>query len=172
MTQYLVGDNDELLFHNVVKRYYAGYQAGLIDMYANCYNDKALGQVLYNLNQSSLYKAIPERVFIATFNAIFEKWRYVGNFESFITIFKSIFGEDTAITFTKTAKGVLTVDVVAKSIYNYPRITKDGSYRITKDGSRRVSKKSIPVLDFNQVSYVMQSLTPAGTTTIINFSTI
>lgn len=171
MTQYLVGDNDELLFHNVVKKYSAVYQAGLIAMFANCYNDQALGQVLYNLNQSPLYKAIPESVFIATFNAIFEKWRYVGNFESFITVFKAIFGNETTITFTKTAAGVLTIDVVAKAIYTYPRITLDGSYRITKAGDLRVSKKSIPILDYNQVSYVMQSLTPAGTTTIINFST-
>ena len=67
------GDNDELLFHNVVKKYSAVYQAGLIAMFANCYNDKHLVKFLYNLNQSPLYKAIPESVFIATFNAIFEK---------------------------------------------------------------------------------------------------
>jgi len=77
------------------------------------YNVFPLGGAIYDANASPLSNAIPRNIFIESFNAIFTNFTVAGTFESYIEVFKRIFGDDVDITFTVPDPGQLEIDILA-----------------------------------------------------------
>lgn len=72
-----------------------------------------LGELIYDTDRAPLARAIPREIFRESFSTIFNSFLTAGSFESYITVFKNIFGDDVEITFGVPAPGKLTIDIVA-----------------------------------------------------------
>lgn len=111
--QYFKGDALEIKFLEAAK--------GLLDtlsgqkdaFFSGAYSTGPLGDVIYNSNLSPLSKAIKSDIFRNSFNQIFEGFTVAGSFESYLLVFRKIFGESTTIDFTVPAPGKLWIDIVA-----------------------------------------------------------
>lgn len=88
-----------------------------LDAFAtDAYTSQALGDLLYESNRAPLTNSVLQRVFRSCFSEVFAAFRVAGSFDSYITVFKKIFGEDVEITFTVPAPGKLEIDIVATGI--------------------------------------------------------
>lgn len=72
-----------------------------------------LGNVLYDGGFAPLSKAISREIYSAAFSEIFQAFVDGGTFESYLTVFTKIFGEDVEVEFTVPAPGKLNIDITA-----------------------------------------------------------
>ncbi len=86
------------------------------EFFADAYNAGPLGDLLHDINRSPLANAITLEVFRTSFNTIYEAFRKSGSFESYLTVFRKIFGDDVDVEFTVSAPGKLTIDIVAQHL--------------------------------------------------------
>lgn len=83
-----------------------------------------LGELLYDNNLSPLARAIPRDIFREAFASIFESFLEAGTFESYLSVFRQIFGDDVEVTFTVPAPGKLEIDIVAAGVQLYDLLVK------------------------------------------------
>lgn len=83
---------------------------------ADAYASQPLGDLIYEDSRSPLSNAILQIIFRESFPEIFEAFTVAGSFESYITVFKKIFGEDVDIDFEVPAPGKLNIDIVATGL--------------------------------------------------------
>ncbi len=86
------------------------------DFYAGAYDCGPLGDLLHDIKRSPLANAITAEIFRTSFNTIYEAFRVSGSFESYLTVFRKIFGDDVEVDFTVTAPGKLSIDITAEHI--------------------------------------------------------
>ena len=86
------------------------------DFFDEAYLCYVLGEVLWDNNLAPLARAIPREIFRVSYASIFESFRFAGTFDSYIEVFKAIFGDDVEITFTVPAPGKLNIDIVATGV--------------------------------------------------------
>lgn len=84
--------------------------------YQDAYESMPLGDIIYLDNRSPLANAIPQDIFRQSFNEIFTSFQSAGTFESYILVFKKIFGDTVGIDFTVPAPGKLVIDIEADGI--------------------------------------------------------
>lgn len=72
-----------------------------------------LGELLYDNDYAPLARAIPREIFRESFATVFDAFLTAGSFESYLTVFRNIFGDDVEVTFTVPAPGKLNIDIVA-----------------------------------------------------------
>lgn len=114
--QFYKGDERELKFYN------SG--AGILDdlsfqkdlFFDEAFTTYALGEIIWDSGRSPLANAIPRKIFRESFSAIFDSFLIAGTFESYILVFKKIFGDDVDITFTVPAPGKLNIDIIAAGV--------------------------------------------------------
>lgn len=114
--QYFKGDDLE-------KKFEAAFQ-GIVDdigiqldaFHDGAYSASPLGDVLYEDNRSPLANAIDQDIYRETFNEVFTAFRVAGSFESYLDVFKKIFGETVEVTFTVPDPGKLQIDIVATEL--------------------------------------------------------
>lgn len=87
--------------------------AELDEFYDNAYSAGPLGDLLWQENRAPLSRAIVQSIFRETFSEVFEAFLVAGSFESYISVFKKIFGDDVEITFTVPDPGKLQIDIVS-----------------------------------------------------------
>ncbi|MGN1058374.1 MAG: hypothetical protein ACI4Q7_03370, partial [Candidatus Avelusimicrobium sp.] len=58
----------------------------------NAYKGEGLGRVLYDAEMAPLVNVLPRDTFAGTMNALLENFQQAGTFESYISVFKTIFG--------------------------------------------------------------------------------
>ncbi len=114
--QYFKGDERELKF----------YEAGapihsLIDIQKDlfevgCYETAPLGDLIYADLRAPLANAINPDVFRASFKELFDSFILAGTFESYISVFKKIFGNDVVIAFAVPGAGQLNIDITATGL--------------------------------------------------------
>lgn len=75
-----------------------------------------LGEVLWDTKRAPLTNAISREIFREAFSAIFEAFYTIGSFESYLLVFKKIFGEDVEVEFVVPAPGKLEINIVAAGI--------------------------------------------------------
>lgn len=75
-----------------------------------------LGEVIFDLEAAPLTNAIRREIFRDAFQEIFEAFIAGGTFETYITVFKKIFGTDVVIDFTVPAPGKLIIDIEAEGV--------------------------------------------------------
>jgi hypothetical protein len=81
--------------------------------YAGAYETGPLGDLISLDNRSPLSNAIDIEIFRSSFKEIFQTFIDVGTFESYLTVFRKIFGTGVGVTFTVPAPGKLTIAIVA-----------------------------------------------------------
>lgn len=111
--QYFKGDDNEKKFDASAQTILAALSNQLDEFFAGAYRCKPLGDLLWENNRAPLAKAIKQEVFRDAFAEIFDAFLVAGTFESYISVFKKIFGEAVEVTFTVPGPGILDIDIVA-----------------------------------------------------------
>lgn len=119
MSQFFKGDATELKYYNSglpISDILSGQKS---EFFEECYGCYVLGEMLYDNNYAPLSNAIPREIFRTSFATIFNSFLEAGSFESFISVFKNVFGEDVQVTFEVPAPGKLNIDIVATGLEIY-----------------------------------------------------
>lgn len=114
--QYFKGEDTEIKFDNSGKEILNNLGVQLSLFFNEAYNCHALGDLLYDNNLAPLARTIKKNIFRQFFFTLFNWFIRSGSFESYIAVFKSIFGDDCDVTFTVLAPGKLEIDIVATGI--------------------------------------------------------
>lgn len=85
-------------------------------LWADIYSAAPLGDVIYDSNRAPLANAIDRDIFRASFKEIFDAFVVAGSFESYLTVFRKIFGEDVDVQFTVPAPGKLNIAIIATGV--------------------------------------------------------
>jgi hypothetical protein len=96
----------------------------LTNFYNGCYSCFPFGAMLYDEGRTPLSNAIEREIFIESFGEVFEAFTVAGSFESYISVFKKIFGDATEINFEvhdpddeeSPAPGCLNIDIIAAGV--------------------------------------------------------
>jgi hypothetical protein len=119
MTQYFKGDATEVKFYNTYLPIANVLSADKSTFFEEAYNCFKLGELLYDNDLAPLANAIPRAIFRESFAVLFDAFVVAGTFESYLTVFRQIFGEDVDVVFTVPGPGQLNIDITATGIeYN------------------------------------------------------
>ncbi len=110
------GDDLELKFINSGGPIFDLMSMGLDDFFDGAYSSGPLGDLLHEDDRSPLSNAIVLDIFRTSFNTIYEAFAVSGSFESYLTVFREIFGSDVVVEFTVTAPGKLTIAITAEHL--------------------------------------------------------
>ena len=83
---------------------------------AGAYTAFPLGDLIYEEGRSPLSNAILQSIFRESFPEIFEAFVVSGSFESYLTVFRKIFGDDVDVTFTIPDPGKLEIVIIASGL--------------------------------------------------------
>ena len=79
--------------------------------FEDAYFCQKMGELIYDNALIPNLRAFQRNVFIRAFHEIFEAWSFCGTFETYIEVFKKIFGESALIEFTVPAKGHVQINI-------------------------------------------------------------
>ena len=111
--QYFKGDEIELKVFDAINPVITNLEADKDAFFVDAYNCYKLGEVLYDSGAAPLANAIPREIFREAFAAIFNSFLVAGGLESYLTVFRAVFGADVEVTFTMPGPGKLEIDIVA-----------------------------------------------------------
>lgn len=86
------------------------------EFYTDAFNAYPLGDAIFESGRSPLTNAIKQEIYRQAFNEIFEAFISGGSFETYLTVFRRIFGDDVDVTFTVPDPGKLAIDIEAESV--------------------------------------------------------
>ena len=86
------------------------------EFFLEAYSCFLLGEVLYDTGASTISTAMTRDVFRTAFFAIFDSFVEGGSLESYMTVFRAIFGPDVAVVFDVPNPGHLTINIEALNI--------------------------------------------------------
>lgn len=124
MPQFFKGDTEELKFYNAGAPALAVITEERSEFYEGAFETFTLGEVIYDLALSPLVNAIPRNVFRTTFFSLFNSFQYAGTFESYLSVFRNVFGSTVDVTFTVPGPGQLNIDIVANGMELYDFIAR------------------------------------------------
>jgi hypothetical protein len=124
MIQYFKGDDRELQFDGAASPILSILSAEKSLMFDECFNSYLLGDLIFSDNRSPLSNAIKRSIFVSTFKELFDSFITAGNFESYLTVFRKIFGDDVEVEFTVPNPGHLQIDIDAAGVELSPMITR------------------------------------------------
>lgn len=143
----------------------------------DAYNGAGLGDLIYQTERSPLTNAITQEIFRISFKEIFEAFVAVGTFESYITVFKKIFGDDVVITFTVPAPGKLGIDIEAAGVELsefVSRYIEDNAYLfdfiVDEDGDNIVFQTVKGFQSQYELEQMLFEMVPAGIFTTISLT--
>lgn len=113
MPQFFKGDPTEMKYYNSANPIIESIGDQRRAFFEGAYDCFVLGEVLYDNDFAPLARAIPREIFRESFSTIFDSFIVAGTFESYLTVFRNIFGEDVDVTFTVPGPGRLDIDIVA-----------------------------------------------------------
>jgi hypothetical protein len=127
------GDEQELKMYNSMLGIMQGIGLGLNEYYLGAYEAVPMGEFIYDEERVPLTNAIKREIFIQCFKQIFEAWTFCGTFESYLLVFRKIFGEESSIEFTVPGPGRLQIDIETFGAAINPIVVREisgGSYTI------------------------------------------
>ena len=124
MTQYFKGDELEIKFFESAKQIFDDLSLQKDLFLDDAYDCQAFGDIIYNNNLSPLANAINSLVFRESFNEVFSQFELSGSFESYIEVFKKVFGDDVGITFTVPSEGRLQIDIEAEDVILFDAVAR------------------------------------------------
>lgn len=176
--EYFKGDTNELSVYGVGKDLMDALSLQKDLFYAGAYEAAPLGEVIYDTGRSPLSNAIVRTIFRLAFEQIFTAFVEAGTFESYLTVFRKIFGEDVAVVFTVPAPGKLEIDITADDpeISNgVARIISGNAYQfdefITQDGVDEIVFQTIKGFESQyELEQMLFELVPGGVYTVISLT--
>lgn len=117
--QFFKGDATELKYYESARPILQTLSSQKNDFFNEGYGCFVLGELLYDNDYAPLSNAIPREIFRESFAALFESFLLAGSFESYLSVFKQIFGDSVEVTFTVPAPGKLLIDIVATGLEIY-----------------------------------------------------
>lgn len=117
--KYFKGDDKELKVYQAGDGMLTSISLALNEYFEDVYGSKPLGAFLFDEQRFPLTNAIKRDIFINCFQELFQAWSFCGTFESYILVFKKIFGEDSTIVFTVPDPGKLTIDITSTGLQDY-----------------------------------------------------
>lgn len=124
MPQYFKGDAIELKFYNAAATILDTLSDDKGDFYDGAYDCFSLGDMIYDGEFTPLANAINREIFRELFATLYESFRFAGSFESYLTVFKAIFGDDVDVSFTVPAPGKLEIDIIASGIQEFQLVAR------------------------------------------------
>ena len=103
--QFYKGDERELKFYNSGSPILDDLNAQKDLFFNEAFTTYTLGEIIWDSGRSPLANAIPRKVFRESFSAIFDSFLIAGTFESYLLVFRKIFGDDVVVTFSVPAPG-------------------------------------------------------------------
>lgn len=162
--EFFKGDDIELKFYGSCEDVFKRMGESLQNLYEQAYNTYKLGEIIYDNKLAYIVEVIPRDIFIRNFNQIFDMWSLGGNYESYIYIFKQIFGPDTDISFERLRPGALKINIETDRNSVFAWIDNFAKRRRikTREGKQILLRQGLGINDFYQVEGVLNSLKPAG----------
>lgn len=177
MVQYFKGDETEL-------KYFAcgdtiSSQLSLVknEFFEDAFNCFILGEVLYDTNLSPLSNAIARDIFREAFSTIFESFVTVGSFESYLTVFRKVFGEEVDVYFTIPAAGKLNIDIVATGLEIYGTLVREINddqydyFTLIDDEGDRIVLQAVKGFESQyELEQMLKEMVPSGIYTEISLT--
>jgi hypothetical protein len=110
------GDDTELKFINSAGPVLDSLSLQKTQFFQGAYTCGPLGDLIYNTKRAPLSTAVVQSIFRTAFSQMFAAFITAGTFESYITVFKKIFGDNVGIVFTVPAPGQLTIALSATTL--------------------------------------------------------
>ena len=144
------------------------------EFYIDAYNCYEFGALMYENARSPLTNAIEREIFLNTFNEIFGAFIQVGTFESYLTVFRKIFGDDVDVEFVIPSAGVLNINIQANSTQLSQAIVReilDNEYHYfdlqTHDGDNIVFQTFKGIESQYELELLLNELIPAGIHSVV-----
>lgn len=99
MPQFFKGDATELKYYNSGLTISDQMSAQKSLFYDDAYACFVLGELLYDNDYAPLARAIPRDIFRESFATVFDAFLTAGSFESYLTVFRNIFGDEVEVEF-------------------------------------------------------------------------
>jgi len=111
MQKFKESDTTEQKFISAAESVFDGraFQRNLF--YEDCYSAYTLGEILWDGNYAPLARAVKREIYREAFKEMFDAFIAGGTFESYLTVFRKIFGDGVTVTFTVPDPGKLTIDI-------------------------------------------------------------
>jgi len=175
--EYFKGDATEQKFYNAGKPAFDAIDTQQAAFLSGAFSTAPLGELIFDSGRSPLANAINRDIFRLSFKEIFDSFVYAGAAESYLTVFRKIFGNDVEVTFTVPAPGKLTIDIVAEGVEltNFVgRYIEDNQYlfdeMITQDGDN-IAFQTIKGFESQyELEQMLFEMVPAGIFTDINLT--
>lgn len=172
------GDAIELKFRAVAEAVGGALSTEKHDMFEDCFECFILGDLLYDTGRAPLANAIPREIFRQIFATVFDQFVLAGSAESYLFVFRKIFGDDVEVTFTVPAPGKLQIDIQAVGIElnNFGvRHIEDNTYvlddLITQSGTDNIVFQTVKGFQSEyELEQMLFEMVPAGIYTIINLT--
>ncbi|MGN0024132.1 MAG: hypothetical protein ACI351_01725 [Candidatus Avelusimicrobium sp.] len=160
--EYFTGDKSEKKIVSCAGSLFQILEGEVRAFFQNAYNAEGLGRVLYDAGLAPLSNILPRDTFAGTMNALFEKFRTAGTFESYISVFKTIFGADTGVVFEVLGKAQLRINITAKRAGTRLWGTLDEKLVKDKAGKVFAFQRTVKSGDYYEARQVLTILTPGG----------
>lgn len=175
--QFFKRDSEELKYYETGRTILESLSDQKTTFFNECYGCFVLGELLYDNNFAPLANAIPRAIFRESFATIFESFISAGSFESYITVFKNIFGDAVEVTFTVPSPGKLNIDIVAAGLEIYGmtirQITGDAYeyFTLVDDEGDRIVLQAVKGFESQyELEQMLFEMVPAGIFTQINLT--
>lgn len=145
--------------------------------YNECWESYLLGDILYELIRDPMSGVITQDVYRQSFPAIHELFTAPGTFEFYLSVFRSIWGENVDVEFVVPGPGQLTINLdvldFELGLFAARKIVDSGYIRdlvVTEDGDNIVFQGSKGIKTQKQANALIYEISMHGVYTIINLT--
>lgn len=114
--QFFKGDSTEKQYYNSGAPAFDQIGTQKDAFFAGAYTCFPFGDMIYQTGRAPLTNAIKPEIFREAFSEIFASFLVAGTFESYLTVFRKIFGDSVDVEFTVSAPGKLAIDIEADGV--------------------------------------------------------
>lgn len=177
MPQFFKGDVEELKYYNSGNPEMTVLSGEKTDFFNDAYNCYILGEIIWDSGRSPLANAIPRDIFRTSFSALYDSFILAGSFESYLSVFRQVFGDDVTVVFTVPAPGKLEIDIEAEGIelsaFIARRIVSNAyvyDQVVTQDGDRIVFQSVKGLESEYELNQMLYEMVPGGVFTDITLT--
>jgi hypothetical protein len=174
---YFKGDELELKMYNAGLPALQAISLGLEEAFLGIYECVPMGELLWDEQRVPLTNAIKREIFIQCFKQVFEAWTFCGTFESYLLVFRKIFGDDASIEFTVPGPGKLQIDIETFGAAINPIVVREisgGSYTIynlvDEVGDNICAQTTLGIETQYELEKILFSMVPNGIYTEISLT--
>jgi hypothetical protein len=175
--EYFKNDDLEQKIIAACQSLFSGINTGIDDLEENCFSCYKMGELLFDNNRMPLTNVIKRDIFIYCFEQIFEAWQFCGTFESYLTVFKKIFGEGSTVDFTVPGAGQLEIEIIATETDEFNAVFREVLNEVyiydnfvTQDDDKIIFRSVLGIESQYELEKVLFSLVPNGVYTTISLT--